>query len=220
MKAALIGNGKTGSKVQEALVLDEKALFNTQNPPTVEALHPFDVVIVFVPGDAFLEMIPMLLSADIAVVSGATGVALPENLEHECLKRKRRWVVAHNFSPAMPMIQKLLRWIAEHPDWLTDPTMSLNEVHHKEKRDAPSGTAKRWVDWLDPREVQVKSQREGDELGQHELSIETPMERLTIRHEALDRALFAQGAIQAAEWVLQPNRMPGLFSMNDVVGGV
>ncbi len=219
MKAALIGYGKTGSKVQEALGLDSDALFNSSRPPTEEALNPFDVVIVFVPGEAFLEMIPMLLSTPIAVVSGATGVALPDDLDDECITRGRAWVVAQNFSPAMHMIQEALQWIGAHSDWLADATMSLREVHHKEKRDAPSGTAKRWMEWLGTRDVQVTSQREGDELGLHELSIETPLERLTIRHEALDRALFAQGAIQAAEWLLEPNRKPGLYAMKDVVEG-
>lgn len=219
MKAALIGYGKTGSKVQEVLALRGDALFNTSRPPTMEALKSFDVVIVFVPGEAFLEMIPILLSSDIAVVSGATGVTLPDNLDDECIQRKRSWVVAQNFSPAMHMIQEALRWIGDHPDWLPDASISLQEVHHKEKRDAPSGTAKRWMEWLGARDVQVTSQREGDALGLHELNIETPLERLTIRHEALDRSLFAQGAIQAAEWLLQPDRKPGLYAMKDVVEG-
>ncbi|HBD42739.1 MAG: hypothetical protein DBW78_00745 [Rhodothermaeota bacterium MED-G64] len=219
MKAALIGYGKTGSEVQKALGLDEHALFNTSRPPTLDALSAFDVVVVFVPGEAFLEMIPMLLSTDLRVVSGATGVELPDDLEDECVKRGRAWVVAQNFSPAMHMIQEALQWIGAHPDWLADATMSLKEVHHKEKRDAPSGTAKRWIEWMDTRDISVTSQREGDALGLHELSIETPLERVTIRHEALDRALFAQGAIQAAEWLLQSGREPGLYSMKDVVEG-
>ncbi len=53
-------------------------------------------------------------------------------------------------------------------------------------------------------------------LGEHELTIGTPMERITLRHEALSRSLFAQGAIQAAHWILSPDRAPGLYSMKDV----
>lgn len=216
MKAALIGTGKTGSKVQEALALEQNALFNTSRIPTVDALKTYDVVFVFVPGEAFLEMIPTLLSAQVAVVSGATGAAIPDSVKTQIHDGSRPWLIAQNFSPAMQMIQQVLKWIGDHPDWLVESEFSLHEVHHHQKKDAPSGTAKLWVEWLKSRDVTVTSHREGDVLGEHELSIGTPLERITLRHEALDRSLFAQGAIQAAHWILRPDRAPGLYSMKDV----
>jgi Dihydrodipicolinate reductase len=164
MKAALIGTGKTGSKVQEALELEQNALFNTSRPPTVDALRVYDVVFVFVPGDVFLEMIPTLLSAQIAVVSGATGAAIPDSVKTQILHGKRPWLIAQNFSPAMQMIQQALKWIGDHPDWLEESEFSLHEVHHQQKKDAPSGTAKLWVEWLKSRDVTVTSSREGDVL--------------------------------------------------------
>ena len=216
MKAALIGTGKTGSKVQEALELEQNALFNTSRIPTVDALRAYDVAFVFVPGDAFLEMIPTLMSAQIAVVSGATGATIPDAVKTQILHGSRPWLIAQNFSPAMQMIQQALQWIGDHPEWLEESEFSLHEVHHQQKKDAPSGTAKLWVEWMTSREVTVTSHREGDVLGDHELRISTPLERITLRHEALDRSLFAQGAIQAAHWLLKPDRVPGLYSMKDV----
>jgi 4-hydroxy-tetrahydrodipicolinate reductase len=216
MKAALIGTGKTGSKVQEALELEQNALFNTSRIPTVDALRAYDVAFVFVPGNAFLEMIPTLMSAQIAVVSGATGATIPDAVKTQILHGSRPWLIAQNFSPAMQMIQQALQWIGDHPEWLEESEFSLHEVHHQQKKDAPSGTAKLWVEWMTSRDVTVTSHREGDVLGNHELRISTPLERITLRHEALDRSLFAKGAIQAAHWLLKPDRAPGLYSMKDV----
>ncbi|HBQ58314.1 MAG TPA: hypothetical protein DD671_01445, partial [Balneolaceae bacterium] len=75
-------------------------------------------------------------------------------------------------------------------------------VHHVHKKDAPSGTALSWKEWLD-KEAEVTSAREGDVKGIHELTVKTGTEEITLKHKALDRALFAEGAIWAAKQMVE-----------------
>ena len=99
--------------------------------------------------------------------------------------------------------------------------MEVVETHHKQKKDAPSGTAKRLADILasargqHPEAIPVHAIRAGDIVGDHTVVFAGPSERLEITHRAQSRDVFALGALRAAQFVV--TQLPGLYEMLDVL---
>src|SRR5690606_34139244 len=94
--------------------------------------------------------------------------------------------------------------------------ISLKEIHHTEKKDAPSGTALRWKEWLNTDTI-IQSERTGDVVGFHEMKLTSDEEEITISHEAKSRALFAKGAIWACENFHTFHLSPGLHFFDKIV---
>ena len=93
----------------------------------------------------------------------------------------------------------------------------LKDIHHKNKKDSPSGTAlklKKLFPSSLKEKVKVLSVREGEEFGTHELELRTPSETLTLKHEALSREVFAEGALKALKWLA--GKPPGFYSPTDL----
>lgn len=224
MNIALLGSGKTGSEVANAASMRPDAsitIFNTANPASMTALAGHDVVISFLPGDAFLAHIPLLLESRLPVVCGSTGFSFPDGIDAFSARLRDselRWIYASNFSLGMHLVRELLPILGLAPDLMPDVRYGLRETHHIHKKDAPSGTALSWRTDLG-QEVDIASERVGDVVGDHELVLTTGTERITLRHEALNRRIFAEGALQAAEWILNPNivREPGLHAFHQVI---
>ena len=201
MKIALLGNGKTGSKVTE-LHSGECTVFDTSNPPTIERLKGHDVIVSFLPGGPFKELIPLLIDSKIPVVTGSTGFDWPTNINEHLIKNDVAWVKAHNFSLGMNLMKQMIMNLSKAADLFKDFKFQIHEVHHTKKLDAPSGTAISWANWLDlPSEI--TSERTGDVVGDHMMTLETTTEKITIRHEALDRKIFAEGALWASAKALE-----------------
>ena len=201
-KIAVIGTGKTGGKVVEMLGENLGEAFDSSNPPSAEKLKAHDAVIVFVPGDAVEELLPVVLESGIPAAWGSTGFEWPDDLDERVKKAGSRWLLASNFSLGMNIIRKCIEFIAQGSSILKDPDFVIHEEHHVHKKDAPSGTALSWREWLD-KDAEITSVREGDIKGVHELRVRTGTEMIELRHEALDRALFAEGAIWAAEQLIE-----------------
>lgn len=198
MKVSVIGTGKTGSKVVELLGDDLAHAFDENNPPTIEKLRESDAVIVFVPGDAVSDILDLVLKSGTPAAWGSTGFEWPDDLDEKVKAAKTKWVLATNFSLGMNIIRHSIKKISEGSAILKKPAFKIHEVHHIHKKDAPSGTALSWKEWLD-KKVEVTSAREGDVNGIHELKLSTSREEITLKHEALDRSIFAEGAIWTAE---------------------
>lgn len=206
MKIAVIGTGKTGGKVVELLGDNLATAFNEENPVTKEALQQADAAIIFVPGDAVDDIIDIVLESGVPAAWGSTGYEWPDNLDEKVIEQGSKWVIASNFSLGMNIIRKSIQTISAGSSILKDPSFHIHEVHHVHKKDAPSGTALSWKEWLD-KEAEVTSAREGDVKGIHELTMTTATEEIVLRHKALDRALFAEGAIWAAEQLIQNSNL-------------
>lgn len=198
MKISVIGTGKTGSKVVEMLGDYLAHAFDENNEPTVEKLKESDAVIIFVPGDAVNDILDTVLEAGIPAAWGSTGFQWPEDLDAKVKAAGTKWVLATNFSLGMNIIRQAIKTISVGAGILKNPEFHIHEVHHVHKKDAPSGTAISWKEWLD-KETDISSAREGDVNGIHELTLKTATEEITLRHDALDRKIFAEGAIWAAE---------------------
>lgn len=210
MKVSVIGTGKTGSAVVE--VLGESAVpFNSENPPNVEKLKQTEVAIVFVPGNSAEEVVELLLKAEIPAVWGTTGYDWPNDLNERVKKAGVPWIIGSNFSLGMNLVRKSLELFGAGSSLLDDPEFHIHETHHVHKKDAPSGTALSWKEWLG-KETTISSRREGDVKGIHELHIKTGNESIFLKHEAHSRKLFAEGAVWAAKYLLiKPSVTPGVY---------
>lgn len=173
-----------------------------------------DVIIDFSTPDGLRNL---LAKATVPVVSGTTGIVVSE----------ARVPLLHtaNFSLGVAVLAKLVREArAALPGW----DLEVVELHHNQKRDAPSGTAIRLVDGLGPRvdgrtgprhpgEIGMHAVRGGDIVGEHRVYLCGPGERLELAHVATHRGLFAAGALAAARWIV--GKPVGIYTIEDVLGG-
>lgn len=218
MKVALLGAGKTGSKVKELLGDNQPTIFDLDHPPTLESLKNHDVVISFLPGDAFVSYIPLLLKSGVPVVSASTGVTWPKDIAEQISNANCKWVWSANFSLGMRLIHPMIEILSQTKQLFSECDAHIHEIHHTKKLDAPSGTALIWKKWLGIENARVTSERVGDVVGIHELKIETENEIITLRHEAKDRRIFAQGALWTAERLISDKNLgPGLHSFEEMV---
>lgn len=206
MKISVIGTGKTGSKVVEMLGDKLAYAFDKSNPPTLEKLRDSDAVIIFVPGDSVADIFDLILESGIPAAWGSTGFNWPEDLDEQIKDANTKWVLATNFSLGMNIIRNAIKAISAGSEILKDPIFKIHEVHHVHKKDAPSGTALSWKEWLN-KDAEVTSAREGDVNGIHELIVKTNTEEITLKHDALDRGLFAEGAIWATEQLIYEKKL-------------
>jgi len=210
MKISVIGTGKTGGAIVD--LLGNKAVpFNFDNKPSASALAETDAAIIFVPGDAAADVIDTVLESAIPAVWGTTGYKWPEDLPGRVKAVGAKWVIGSNFSMGMNLVRKALKLLGDGSEMLELPKFHIHEIHHTNKKDAPSGTALSWQKWLG-KEANISSARIGDVNGIHELHIKTPNESIYLKHEAHDRKLFAEGAVWAAERLIKDRAiMPGVY---------
>ena len=220
MKFAVIGTGKTGEKVVE--VLDEKQIvgpFDSSNKPTPEKLKDADSAILFVPAPAADELIEPLLKAGIPAAWGTTGYEWPTDLDQRLKQKNLRWLKASNFSLGMNIVRRCLGVIGQSSSVLNNPSFSIHEIHHTDKQDAPSGTAISWEQWLG-KDAQITSERKGDIKGIHQLEVKTDTESIFLKHQAHDRKIFAEGAVWAAEQLLNDDIEPGFHDLSTIFDNV
>ncbi len=224
MKIALLGNGKTGRHVHSLAASDPGitvSIFDTGRPPDRHSLAGNDIVISFLPGPAFLTHIPELVASRLPVVTGSTGFEWPDGRDAFSTMLSGsglQWVHASNFSLGMSLIHEMIQILGMAGTLYDEFAFSIHETHHKNKKDAPSGTALSWSNWLGL-PAEISSDRTGDIVGEHYLTLTTPFERIQLHHSARDRKLFASGALWAARQVLHGQMLPGpgLFDFQDLV---
>lgn len=219
MKVALLGNGKTGGKVLN--ILKSKNMFHTvfdsKNIPTVEKLSGHDVIICFLTGEVFKKYLDIVIESKLPLICGTTGIELSNNLHNQLLEKKIKWIYATNFSLGMNLVAQMIKVLEKANKLFTQFNFSIHEVHHTKKLDMPSGTALTWKKWLN-HEVDISSERIDDVIGIHDLVLNTPYEKISIKHEALDRTIFAEGALFAAQLILtNPNIPNGLNLFQDII---
>lgn len=201
MKIGLLGSGKTGGEILHLHPKEKIVTFNTTNTMTPEKLEGLDVVIAFVPGEILLQYAPLLIEAKIPVVSGATGFDWPEETKNSVAQRELRWISGSNFSLGMRIVHQMIKKLNHAKKIFEETNFHIHEVHHTKKLDAPSGTAKSWDTWIE-NEATITHERIGDVVGDHQIDLTTDFEKISLRHQALDRKTFAKGALWAAKYLL------------------
>ena len=223
---AIIGDGKMGQAIRQ-LALEmgwnvsamlgerESAGGSGVNAGT---LGNADVAVEFTQPDAAVENIKSSLRARVPVVVGTTGWydALPE-VTRIAKETGTGLLWSPNFSLGVNVLIELARYAGTLMRPLEGFDAHIVETHHTRKKDAPSGTAmaigKAASDTLD-RPIQTTSIRTGSVPGTHELIFDGMFEQLSLTHIARDRRVFAEGALQAAGWLIGKK---GVFTMRDVL---
>lgn len=190
--------------------------FDEHNPPTLEALRAHDVAISFLPGPALLEYIDLLIDGGLPLASGSTGFEWPGNVDARLKEKSVAWITASNFSLGMNLVYGMVKVLGKAPRLYDDFEFKLHEIHHIHKKDHPSGTALSWQKWLG-QPVDITSAREGDNPGDHKLTLVTPYEDIIIQHQAKDRRIFAQGAVWVATKLAKGGVPPGLHNLQDIM---
>lgn len=241
MRALLVGYGKMGRAIEAVLVQKGHAIAGRfggreicsegkegkGNPwgAASEAASQADVAFEFTAPDSAAALASLLLSKKIAVLSGTTGwdVASAQRVARE---ENVPFLHSSNFSLGVAAlrlgVEAVARALAPFPEF--EP--GLVERHHAKKRDAPSGTAKMLASALEGASgragVPIASLRQGGAPGEHLVFFEGEDETVELVHRARSRAIFAQGAVRAAEWMLSTGRKgPLTFQefFNDVSRG-
>lgn len=200
---------------------------------TAFSLGDYDVIVDFTQADATAEICRMSVAASKPLISGTTGHSAEQFAEMERAAKSIPIVHAANFSVGVNALLSLTRLAAELLG--EDFDLEVVETHHRLKKDAPSGTAKRLIDVLretraltvahgrneivgarPATEIGVHAIRGGDVVGEHTVIFAGRGERVELTHRASNRETFAIGALRAARWVV--GKPAGLYSMEDVLG--
>ena len=216
MKIALLGTGRTGSKVIEIAGSAQVVGFDENNPPTLEKLKECDVAISFLPGPAFIQYIDLLIESGLPVAVGSTGFDWPDGIDNKLRDNELTWIQASNFALGMNLMRAIIRSLSKAPKLFNQYKFDMEEIHHIHKKDSPSGTALTWKEWLGL-DVQISDKREGDNPGFHKLTLKTPYEDISIEHQSKDRKIFAQGALWTAKRLLAGGIPPGLHRLEEIM---
>jgi 4-hydroxy-tetrahydrodipicolinate reductase len=183
------------------------------------SLADSDVVIDFSRPEALPATLAACRGARRALLIGTTGWSSAQEEALTAAAADIPLLVAANTSLAVAVLTELTRRAAEllPPDF----AISVSERHHAGKRDSPSGTARALAAAAESGRagapVPVHSVREGEFVGEHDVLFSGPGESLTLAHRALDRSLFARGALSAALWLA--SQPPGRYTMRDFLDG-
>lgn len=223
---AVIGDGKMGRTI--AQMVQERgwhltAMLDAEHNQggagiTRRALGDPDVAIEFTEPSSAVSNIMACIHEGVPVVVGTTGwySALPVITE-AANEEGASLLWGANFSIGVNLFVEIARQTARIMS-KSDFAAAMVETHHSAKKDAPSGTAlaiKRAMEGELGKELPVTSIRTGSVPGTHELLFDAPFEQITLRHEARDRRVFADGALRAAAWL---KGKKGVFTMRDVLG--
>ena len=232
MKIAILGYGKMGKEIEKislkkgheiVLIIDEKS--------DRKISKKVDVAINFCTPQTAYKNIHLALSNNIPVVSGTTGWLsnYPKIIE---LSRKKQtgFLYSSNFSLGVNLFFELNKKLIKMMNNQTDYKLSIDEVHHVEKKDRPSGTAiklaediienskyKSWSNSKKNDSIFIKSLRKNNISGTHTVKYSSSIDEIKIIHKANNRTGFAIGAVTAAEWIIGKK---GVYGMNDVIKNI
>ncbi len=225
MKIALIGYGKMGHAIEAAATprghrivctIDNAAEFETK----AEALRNADVAIEFTMPSAAADNLRRCLTLNMPVVCGTTGwYDAYDDIVDLCRQHNGALLTATNFSIGMNIMFALNERLAALMQGRSEYQVGISETHHIHKLDAPSGTAITLQQQIkqhrdNKEEIPILSFREGEVPGTHTVSYNSPIDTITITHEAHSREGLAIGALLAAEYLKDRK---GVFSMKDIL---
>ena len=236
MKIALIGYGKMGKAIEEiainrgheiVLKIDEYNLsdFNKKN------IAAANVAIEFTGPHSAYDNVKRALEFDIPLVCGSTGwLEKLDEIKKLCTDRKGSFIYASNFSVGVNIFFEINKKLAALMILQKDYEVQITEVHHTQKKDAPSGTAitiaeqilenlkrkKTWVNYISDNieDLEIISERIDPAPGIHKVKYSSAVDDIEIIHTAHSRQGFALGAVLAAEFIQDKK---GIFSMKDVL---
>lgn len=236
MRIALIGYGQMGKEIEKIAInrgntVDLIIDVNNKSDLNEENLKNIDVVIEFSRPESAVENYLTCFKYGKPVVSGTTGwLHRKKEVIENCTANGAGFFYTSNFSLGVNLFFELNKQLAKLMHPFNDYTVSMNEIHHTRKLDAPSGTAitlaegimetyKDLTTWkndklVNTNELAITSERIGDVPGTHEVFYDSEIDKITIIHEAKNRRGFALGAVLAAEFM---KGKKGIYNMSDLL---
>jgi 4-hydroxy-tetrahydrodipicolinate reductase len=201
---------------------------------SIEGVRNSDVAIHFAIPSIVLRHVEELARLGKPIVLGTTGWQHERAAVQKIVKSAGTGLVyASNFSVGVNLLYRLVREAGSLFDRFAEYDVAVQEIHHKDKLDAPSGTALSIADMLlktirrkkeilagspegkiRPEQLQITSGRSGAVVGTHRVTFDSPADSIEITHSAKNRAGFALGAVLAAEWI---RGKKGMFTFDDVL---
>ncbi len=231
MKIALLGYGKMGKAIETiAIKRGHDIVAKVGKNDCNFDITAVDVAIDFSIPSAAVTNISKCLNNNIPVISGTTGwLDHYKDITDLCAKKNGAFIYASNFSIGVNVFFELNKTLAKLMKTLNDYSVDMEEIHHTEKLDAPSGTAITLAEgiienshlesWhLSPEStknsIPIQAKRIKNIPGTHVVNYNSVIDSITIKHIANNRDGFALGAVIAAEWLIGKT---GIYSMNDVL---
>jgi len=230
MKIALLGYGRMGKKIEEIAISRGHRVIIKKELNEDYDISLADIAIDFSVPSAAFNNISNCFNNNIPVICGTTGwLEKYDDAVHLCKEKNGSFIYASNFSLGVNIFFELNNQLAKMMNALEDYTISMEEIHHIKKLDAPSGTAitlaegiinnsskKEWIlgENGSKKEIPISAKRIPEVPGTHTVSYTSEIDNIEIKHTAHSRKGFALGAVIAAEWLV--NRK-GVFSMKDVL---
>jgi len=237
MNIVLIGYGRMGHEIESIAVKREhfiRLIVDQDNANDLNSvnLNGIDVAIEFSSPNAAFNNIVKCLSEKVPVVSGTTGWLENYNEVVEvCKKNNSAFIHSSNFSIGVNLLFRLNTELAKQMEHYHDYSVSIEEIHHTKKLDAPSGTAitiaegivrqhSSYKNWCFEKDktidcIPIRSLREGLIPGTHTVTWDSDIDTISLKHEAKNRKGLALGAVVAAEFI---HSKKGIFTMKDVMG--
>ncbi len=230
MKIALLGYGKMGQTIERiAVERGHQIVLKKDEFNTYEGLSDADVAIDFSIPAVAVSNISNSFNANVPVISGTTGW-----LEHYdemvalCTEKNGGFISSSNFSLGVNLFFGLNEYLAKMMSKFDSYSVEMEEIHHTQKLDAPSGTAislakgvienSAYTNWTmekpDSNQILIEAKRIGDVPGTHTVTYNSAVDSIEIKHTAHNREGFALGAVIAAEWIVGKK---GVFTMKDVL---
>ncbi|MBQ0770159.1 MAG: 4-hydroxy-tetrahydrodipicolinate reductase [Bizionia sp.] len=230
MKIALLGYGKMGKTIEALAITRGHTIVLKLDDTTEMDLQNADVAIDFSIPEAAFKNISHCINNHIPVVSGTTGWLDKYNDAVDlCHAKNGAFIYASNFSLGVNIFFELNKTLAKMMSNLKEYNVHLEEIHHTQKLDSPSGTAitlaegiignhQKYTQWkLDSNATNtlpITAKRIDNVPGTHSIEYVSAVDTLEIKHTAHSREGFALGAIVAAEWLVNKS---GVFTMKDVL---
>ena len=231
MNIALLGYGKMGQTIEQiAIKRGHSIVLTVDKDDTDYDITKADVAIDFsIPSVAF-NNISLCIENKVPVVSGTTGwLDKYDEAVNLCKEKNGAFIYASNYSLGVNIFFELNKTLAKMMSNLKQYNVSMEEIHHTQKLDAPSGTAislaediidnhKHFDSWKleenAEKSISIAAKRIEDVPGTHTIKYESEVDTITIDHVAHNRQGFALGAVIAAEWLAGKT---GIYTMNDVL---
>ena len=231
MKIALLGYGKMGKVIERiALERGHEIVLRKSSSTSYAGLENADVAIDFSLPTSAVANISECLNNGIPVVSGTTGwLEEYSNMVALCEQKNGSFIYGSNFSLGVNLFFELNNYLAKMMSKFKNYSASMEEIHHTQKLDAPSGTAislakgiiensdyTNWTMDANPKEneISIEALRIENVPGTHSVFYNSEVDTIEIKHTAHSRDGFALGSIIAAEWLVGKK---GVFTMKDVL---
>ena len=235
MKVAIIGYGKMGHEIEQvllqrghsvALIIDQDNAYDL----CTEKLAEVDVAIEFTTPTTAYSNVRTCIESGTPVVSGTTGWHDKlEELQTLCREKNSTMIWSSNYSLGVNITFRLNRYLAELMNRFDGYNVAIEEIHHTQKKDAPSGTAislandilarvERKSEWVNEptnneKALEITSLREGMVPGTHTVTYESADDKIEIKHTLFSRRALALGAVVAAEFIATRK---GVFTIDDM----